>query len=38
VLRDPVGGGVVDVLTADIVDGRIRTVWIVRNPEKLAHL
>jgi RNA polymerase sigma-70 factor, ECF subfamily len=38
VLRDPVGGGVVDVLTVDIVDGRIRTVWIVRNPEKLAHL
>ena len=27
-----------DVLTVDIVDGRIQTVRIVRNPDKLAHL
>ena len=31
-------GNVIDVLTIDIVDGRIRTLRIVRNPEKLAHL
>jgi RNA polymerase sigma-70 factor, ECF subfamily len=31
-------GNVVDVLTIDVVDGRIRTLRIVRNPEKLAHL
>jgi RNA polymerase sigma-70 factor (ECF subfamily) len=27
-----------DVLTVDIVEGRIQTVRIVRNPDKLAHL
>jgi RNA polymerase sigma-70 factor (ECF subfamily) len=27
-----------DVLTVDVVDGRIQTVRIVRNPDKLAHL
>jgi len=26
------------VLTVDVVDGRIQTVRIVRNPDKLAHL
>ena len=27
-----------DVLAVDVADGRITTVWIVRNPDKLAHL
>ena len=27
-----------DVLTVDVIDGRIQTVRIVRNPDKLAHL
>ena len=27
-----------DVLTVDVVDGRIQAVRIVRNPDKLAHL
>jgi RNA polymerase sigma-70 factor, ECF subfamily len=27
-----------DVLTVDVVEGRIQTVRIVRNPDKLAHL
>jgi RNA polymerase sigma-70 factor (ECF subfamily) len=27
-----------EVLTVDVVDGRIQTVRIVRNPDKLAHL
>ena len=27
-----------DVLTVDVVDGRIQTVRIVRNPDKLGHL
>jgi RNA polymerase sigma-70 factor (ECF subfamily) len=31
-------GRVIDVLTIDVVDGRIQTLRIVRNPEKLAHL
>jgi RNA polymerase sigma-70 factor (ECF subfamily) len=40
---DPIGapGGPVhvwSVLTVDVVDGRIQTVRIVRNPDKLAHL
>ena len=26
------------VLTVDVVEGRIQTVRIVRNPDKLAHL
>jgi len=26
------------VLTVDVVDGRIQTVRVVRNPDKLAHL
>ena len=26
------------VLTVDVVDGRIQTVRIVRNPDKLGHL
>ena len=29
---------VFDVLTVDVVEGRIQTVRIVRNPDKLAHL
>jgi RNA polymerase sigma-70 factor (ECF subfamily) len=29
---------VFDVLTVDVVDGRIQTVRIVRNPDKLSHL
>jgi RNA polymerase sigma-70 factor, ECF subfamily len=31
-------GEVSDVLSIDVVDGRIETVRIVRNPDKLAHL
>jgi RNA polymerase sigma-70 factor (ECF subfamily) len=27
-----------DVLTVDVVDGRIQAVRIVRNPDKLAHI
>jgi RNA polymerase sigma-70 factor, ECF subfamily len=30
--------GVRSVLTVDVVDGRIRTVRVMRNPDKLAHL
>ena len=38
-LADPDGElRVWDVLTVDVVDGRIQTVRIVRNPDKLAHL
>jgi RNA polymerase sigma-70 factor (ECF subfamily) len=29
---------VADVLTVDVVDGRIQTVRMIRNPDKLAHL
>jgi RNA polymerase sigma-70 factor (ECF subfamily) len=29
---------VFDVLTVDVADGRIQTVRIVRNPDKLSHL
>jgi RNA polymerase sigma-70 factor (ECF subfamily) len=36
-LRAP-GDAVHDVLGVDVVEGRIQTVRIVRNPEKLAHL
>ncbi|HKG37515.1 MAG TPA: RNA polymerase sigma-70 factor [Conexibacter sp.] len=37
ILRSP-DGTVWDVLSLDVVDGRIQTVRIVRNPDKLAHL
>jgi hypothetical protein len=37
VLRGP-GDAIWDVLAVDIVEGRIQTVRIVRNPDKLAHL
>ncbi len=42
--RNRVGAGrqgeprVRDALTVDVVEGRIETVRIVRNPDKLAHL
>jgi RNA polymerase sigma-70 factor (ECF subfamily) len=39
--RDPIVGrpeAVWHVLTVDVVDGRIQTVRIVRNPDKLSHL
>jgi RNA polymerase sigma-70 factor (ECF subfamily) len=39
--RDPIVGRpetVWHVLTVDVVDGRIQTVRIVRNPDKLSHL
>jgi len=32
------GGVVTDVLSVDVAGDRIRTVRIVRNPDKLAHL
>ena len=37
IVRAP-DGRVSDVLSVDVVDGRIGTVRIVRNPDKLAHL
>jgi RNA polymerase sigma-70 factor (ECF subfamily) len=37
VLRAP-DGTVFDVLSIDVVDGRIKTVRIVRNPDKLGHV
>lgn len=37
ILRRP-GGEVWDVLTIDVVDGRIQTVRVVRNPDKLTHV
>src|SRR5829696_7183543 len=36
--QDEGGARVFDVLTVDVVDGRIQTVRIVRNPDKLGHL
>jgi RNA polymerase sigma-70 factor (ECF subfamily) len=36
--RRQAGVWVWEVLTVDVVDGRIQTVRIVRNPDKLAHL
>jgi RNA polymerase sigma-70 factor (ECF subfamily) len=38
VLRGAGGGAIVDVLAVDVADGRIQAVWVVRNPDKLAHL
>jgi RNA polymerase sigma-70 factor (ECF subfamily) len=38
VARDEAERRVWDVLTVDVVEGRIQTVRIVRNPDKLAHL
>ena len=40
VVRGPEGAEirVLSVLTVDVVDGRIQTVRVVRNPDKLAHL
>ncbi|MGE4425344.1 MAG: RNA polymerase sigma-70 factor [Solirubrobacteraceae bacterium] len=37
-LRGPDDDGLWDVLSIDVVDGRITTVRIQRNPDKLAHL
>jgi RNA polymerase sigma-70 factor (ECF subfamily) len=37
ILRRP-GGAVWHALTIDVVDGRIRTIRVMRNPDKLAHL
>jgi RNA polymerase sigma-70 factor (ECF subfamily) len=37
ILRRP-GGEVWDVLSIDVLDGRIQTVRIVRNPDKLTHV
>jgi RNA polymerase sigma-70 factor (ECF subfamily) len=31
-------GRIEDVLSVDVVDGRIRTVRVIRNPDKLAHV
>jgi RNA polymerase sigma-70 factor, ECF subfamily len=36
--EEPAELRVVSVLTVDVVDGRIQTVRVVRNPDKLAHL
>lgn len=32
------GGEISHVLTVDVADGAIQTIWIVRNPDKLRHL
>lgn len=37
VLRAP-GGVITDVVSADVVDGQVVAVRVVRNPDKLAHL
>lgn len=37
ILRGP-DGAVVDVLSIDVVDGRIAAIRIVRNPDKLCHI
>jgi len=31
-------GTVTDVLALDVADGQVQAIWIVRNPDKLAHL
>jgi RNA polymerase sigma-70 factor (ECF subfamily) len=36
-LRSP-DGAVSDVVSVDVADGLVQTVWIVRNPDKLRHL
>jgi RNA polymerase sigma-70 factor (ECF subfamily) len=36
--RQPAEVRVWSVLTVDVVEGRIQTVRIVRNPDKLGHL
>ena len=38
IAREPAEIRVREVLTVDVVEGRIQTVRIVRNPDKLAHL
>jgi RNA polymerase sigma-70 factor (ECF subfamily) len=38
VLRGPEGPAIWDVLSVDVLDGRVAAVWIVRNPDKLAHV
>jgi RNA polymerase sigma-70 factor (ECF subfamily) len=37
ILFDP-DGNVVDVLTVDVIDGRVHAVRIMRNPDKLCHV
>jgi RNA polymerase sigma-70 factor (ECF subfamily) len=36
-LRTP-DGAISDVVSVDVADGLVQTVWIVRNPDKLRHL
>jgi len=31
-------GEIFSVFSVDVVDGRIKTVWVMRNPDKLAHV
>jgi RNA polymerase sigma-70 factor (ECF subfamily) len=31
-------GEIFSVFSLDVVDGRIKTIWLVRNPDKLAHV
>jgi RNA polymerase sigma-70 factor (ECF subfamily) len=38
VLRGPEGPAIWDVLSIDVVAGRVAAVWIVRNPDKLTHM
>ncbi len=37
ILRTP-DGEIWDVMSIDVVDGRIQAIRIVRNPDKLGHL
>jgi RNA polymerase sigma-70 factor (ECF subfamily) len=37
ILRNP-EGGVTNVITFEVVDGRIQQLFVIRNPDKLAHI
>jgi RNA polymerase sigma-70 factor (ECF subfamily) len=37
-IRRTPDGAIWSVFSIDVVDGRIKTIWVVRNPDKLAHL
>ena len=37
-IRRTPDGSIFSVFSIDVVDGRIKTIWVIRNPDKLAHL
>jgi RNA polymerase sigma-70 factor, ECF subfamily len=37
-IRRTPDGEIFSVFSLDVVDGRIKTIWVIRNPDKLAHL